>query len=83
VITGEGSFDSQSMCGKVLTGVLARAEKAGVAAAVVCGRHGADASSGPPVFSGADLPGAGPGGMVDLDGLRILAGMAARRVLQS
>ncbi len=38
VITGEGSFDEQSLHGKVPGGVLRAARDAGVPAAVVCGR---------------------------------------------
>lgn len=37
VITGEGSFDEQSLHGKVPAGVLAAAEVAGVDVAIVCG----------------------------------------------
>ncbi len=37
VITGEGSFDAQSLRGKVPAGVLAAAARAGVPAAVACG----------------------------------------------
>jgi glycerate kinase len=37
VITGEGSFDDQSLRGKVPAGVLREAEEAGVPAAVLCG----------------------------------------------
>lgn len=38
VITGEGSFDSQSVDGKALSGIAKRAKKAGVPVAVLCGR---------------------------------------------
>ncbi len=38
VVTGEGSFDEQSLRGKVPAGVLREAELAGVPVAVVCGR---------------------------------------------
>jgi glycerate kinase len=37
VITGEGSFDAQSLRGKVPAAVLAAAERAGVPAAIICG----------------------------------------------
>jgi glycerate 2-kinase len=40
VITGEGSFDEQSLRGKVPAGVLDLARSHGVPAAVVCGRAG-------------------------------------------
>jgi glycerate 2-kinase len=38
VITGEGSFDAQSLTGKVPAGILGAAALAGVPAAVICGR---------------------------------------------
>ena len=38
VITGEGSFDAQSMRGKVPDGVVRAAQLAGVPCAIVCGR---------------------------------------------
>ncbi len=38
VITGEGSFDAQSLAGKVPAGILGAAALAGVPAAVICGR---------------------------------------------
>jgi glycerate kinase len=44
VITGEGSFDGQSMHGKVPDGVVRAARLAGVPCVIVCGR----ASSAPP-----------------------------------
>lgn len=37
VVTGEGAFDEQSLHGKVVSGVVARARKAGVPVAVVAG----------------------------------------------
>lgn len=37
VITGEGRLDSQSLCGKVISGVCARAETFGVKSAALCG----------------------------------------------
>lgn len=43
VITGEGRFDSQSMQGKVVDGVLAAARRAGVRVAVLAGLVEADA----------------------------------------
>lgn len=42
VITGEGSFDSQSLSGKVPAGVAAIAHAAGVPTAVLAGRVAAD-----------------------------------------
>ncbi|MFH1069200.1 MAG: glycerate kinase [Candidatus Glassbacteria bacterium] len=81
VITGEGSFDSQSLGGKAVSGVLARSARAGVPVAVVCGRRAEGGPAGLPVFSAADLPGEGKGGLVDLEGLRRLAALAARAVL--
>ncbi|MCE5270894.1 glycerate kinase [bacterium] len=62
VLTGEGSFDSQSLGGKVLSGVFSRAEAAGVPVDVVCGRVADLDESGRPagagarrIWSGADL----------------------------
>lgn len=49
VVTGEGSFDEQSLRGKVAAGVLDAAAEAGRAAAVVCGV--ASATAGVPVRS--------------------------------
>lgn len=40
VVTGEGSFDEQSLRGKVVGGVLRAAHDVGVSVAVVCGRAG-------------------------------------------
>lgn len=40
VITGEGSFDGQSLHGKVVSGVIAAARKAGARVAVIAGRIG-------------------------------------------
>jgi glycerate kinase len=82
VITGEGSFDSQSLGGKAVSGVLARAARAGVPVAVICGRRAEAVAGGLPVFCAADLPGGGSGGLVDLEGLRSLAVLAARTVLK-
>lgn len=42
VITGEGSFDSQSLAGKVVSGVIDAARDAGVKVAVLAGRIGLD-----------------------------------------
>ncbi|MEA2063481.1 MAG: glycerate kinase [Gemmatimonadota bacterium] len=89
VITGEGSFDSQSLGGKVISGVLERAKAKNVPVAVVCGVYkqgdGAAAESTPlpvKIFSGSDLAGTGaPPKLVDFDGLAALAGMAAERIL--
>ena len=41
-VTGEGSFDFQSACGKVVSGVAAEARKAGVPLLVLAGRLGRD-----------------------------------------
>ncbi|MCQ2445957.1 MAG: glycerate kinase [Clostridia bacterium] len=40
VVTGEGSFDGQSMMGKAVGGIASRAKKAGVPLYVLCGRAG-------------------------------------------
>ena len=48
VLTGEGRYDAQSGAGKGTGYVLARARKAGVPAAVVCGTWEADARLTPP-----------------------------------
>ncbi len=78
IITGEGSFDSQSMGGKAISGVLARARAAGVPVAVVCGVHKATGNPEVPVFSRRDLPERlASGGQVGLEGLARLAGDAA------
>ncbi len=42
IITGEGSFDSQSLGGKVVSGVIAAAREAGVKVGVLAGRIGLD-----------------------------------------
>jgi len=96
VLTGEGSFDSQSLGGKVISGVLELAGEAQVPVIVVCGRYKQaegttleDRISGKPglpaaVFSGADLAGSqGEGGMVSLEGLSELAGKAVEWWVQS
>ena len=78
VITGEGSFDSQSMGGKAISGVLKRARIAGIPVAVVCGVHHDSGGAELEVYSGADIPDdLQPGGRVGLEGLARLAGMAA------
>ena len=38
VVTGEGKLDSQSLQGKVISGIVAHARRAGVPVAVICGR---------------------------------------------
>ncbi len=82
VITGEGSFDSQSMGGKAISGVLARARAAGVPVAVVCGIHRTTGNPELAVFSRDNLPGRFPAdGKVDLSGLALLAGAAAGEAL--
>ena len=84
VISGEGSFDSQSMGGKAVSGVLERAGAAGVPVAVVCGVSQHTDSSRLKVFSGADLPpDLKPGGMVGLDGLAQLAAEATATLLKT
>jgi len=96
VLTGEGSFDSQSLGGKVISGVLELAGEAQVPVIVVCGRYKQaegtpleDRISGKPglpaaVFSGADLAGSkGEGGMVSLEELSELAGKAVEWWVQS
>lgn len=45
VVTGEGTLDEQSLDGKVVSGVLARAGERGVPVAVVAGRIGLDAAA--------------------------------------
>jgi glycerate 2-kinase len=82
VITGEGSFDSQSMGGKAISGVLTRARTAGVPVAVVCGIHRATGNPDLAVFSRDNLPDGFPAdGKVDLNGLAWLAGTAAGETL--
>jgi glycerate kinase len=51
VITGEGSFDAQSLRGKVPDGVLRAARLAGVGCAIVCGRAAVAAPDGVTVRS--------------------------------
>ncbi len=78
IITGEGSFDSQSMGGKAISGVLERARAAAVPVAVVCGVHKAAGNPEVPVFSRDNLPERlARGGQVGLEGLARLAGDAA------
>lgn len=43
VITGEGRLDSQSLCGKAISGVCKRAKKFGVESATICGSISPDA----------------------------------------
>ena len=49
VITGEGRFDATSWAGKVVGGVVERAERAGVAVVVVAGSVSDDAAVSAPV----------------------------------
>jgi glycerate kinase len=58
VITGEGSFDAQSLRGKVPAGVLRAAELAGAPVLILCGVSSAEAR-GATVRSLVDLVGAG------------------------
>ena len=96
VITGEGSFDSQSLGGKVISGVLGLAGPANVPVVVVCGRYkqgerlpektGADGKVFLPaaVFSGSDLDEpATEGGIIGLEALAELAGKTARWWVQT
>ena len=53
VVTGEGSFDRQSLAGKTAAGVLRAAAAAGVRALVVCGRA-EDVDAGVPVHALVD-----------------------------
>lgn len=79
VITGEGSFDSQSMGGKVISGVFQKAFRHGVPMAVVCGRRSGRIPESVRVFSGVDLPGKSQSGaLLSLDDLSLLAAGAAR-----
>ena len=78
VITGEGSFDSQSLAGKVISGVLQKASERSVPVAVVCGRRGQVPQS-VRVFSGEDLPGKRAiGSLLSLDDLSFLAAEVVR-----
>jgi len=78
VITGEGSFDSQSLGGKVISGVMQKASLRNVPVAVVCGRRGQVPES-VRVLSGEDLPGKrAPGSLLGLDDISLLAAQAAR-----
>jgi len=45
VITGEGSFDEQTLSGKAPLGVLRRAQAAGVPVRIVCGRNCVDGAT--------------------------------------
>src|SRR5581483_1911012 len=47
VITGEGSFDAQSLLGKVAGGVIRTAREAGVPVVVLCGRAGVEVEAVP------------------------------------
>lgn len=42
IVTGEGSFDSQSLRGKVISGIASRAQRAGVPVHVLAGRVASD-----------------------------------------
>jgi glycerate kinase len=57
VLTGEGSFDEQSLRGKVVDGVLRAARLAGVRGVVVCGRASIEAPGGWTVRSLVDAVG--------------------------
>jgi glycerate kinase len=46
VVTGEGRYDEQSLSGKVVSGVVARARRAGCSVAVLAGSAGLDAARG-------------------------------------
>ncbi len=82
VITGEGSFDSQSMGGKAISGVLARARVEGVPVAVVCGINKYTTNPDLIVYSRDNLPaGFTADGKVNLNGLARLAGAAAMKIL--
>jgi len=88
VITGEGSFDSQSLGGKVISGVLEKAGRAGVPVIVICGRKESGKAMrdwekdspipGPlQVWSGGDLSGLeNEKTHVSLAGLSLLAAKA-------
>ncbi len=83
LITGEGSFDSQSLGGKVISGLLARAGASGTPVDVVCGRAAGleriDRAAWPKalrrVWSGTDL-GAAAGRMLDAEDLSRLTALA-------
>ncbi|MFC1613950.1 glycerate kinase [Gemmatimonadota bacterium] len=89
VLTGEGSFDSQSLGGKVISGVLELAGKKNVPVVVVCGRYKKGENPAEQagnskdflpeaVFSGADLARpADESRIVGLEGLAELAGRSA------
>ena len=78
MITGEGSFDAQSMGGKVISGVLQMSAEQNVPVVIVCGRKG-EVPQSVRVLSGEDLPGPGePGAFVNLDDLATLASEAVR-----
>ncbi|MDR2379029.1 MAG: glycerate kinase, partial [Bifidobacteriaceae bacterium] len=69
VVTGEGSFDSQSLGGKVVGTVAALARAAGAPVWVVAGRA---------VLDGIDLPGAGIARVAALDDGRPLSELMAQ-----
>lgn len=91
VLTGEGSFDSQSLGGKAISGLLSRSEKRGVPVIVICGRASRherpkgevdslpDAVKG--VYSGADLDRSDPSRLLSASEIADLAEMAARRFI--
>jgi glycerate kinase len=60
VVTGEGAFDSQSLRGKVPTGILRAARELGVPAVVLCGRREVDAPDAQMVVSLAERFGLEP-----------------------
>ena len=61
VITGEGSFDAQSLHGKVVSGVIAEAKKASVKVGVIAGRIGLDEEASRAAGISASLALAVPG----------------------
>ncbi len=84
VITGEGSFDSQSLRGKVVAGVAAAARDHGVPCVVLAGRVGLDRGAALAAgiaewYSLVDHSGEQEALSHAAEGLRALAGRVARR----
>ena len=91
VLTGEGSFDSQSLGGKVISGVLSRASERSVPVMIICGRTTFAEKAEPKaggftaierVFSGKDLEHHSRGKLLALTEISDLAEAALRDFVQ-
>lgn len=85
IITGEGSYDSQSTRGKVVSGVLKAAENQNIPVAVVCGLNRTSKTDNVGqglwrILSGADLESGS--GLVDRDGLEKLGRLTVTKFIE-